>query len=155
MTNGRQRRLIVASGACVLALVGCGRGSEGTGDGGAATTPAYGWAEPRAYEYTVDSRCGEQFLIGRFTLTIVDGRVDKVVGGDAESVKSLQWQKPDGFPTLGELLSEAERARSEDADVAEVTFDPVDGHPTKIRLDHDTTAIDDESCYDIIGFTAL
>jgi Family of unknown function (DUF6174) len=154
MTNGKHRRLVVVGGACVLAMVGCGSGSEEGGGGGATTAQTAGWVEPPAYEYTVDSRCGEQFLIGRFTLTVADSKVSEVVGADAGSVKALEWMKLDGFPTLGELLKEAQRAQSENADVVEVAFDPADGHPTKIRLDYDTNAIDDESCYDILGFAA-
>jgi hypothetical protein len=35
-----------------------------------------------------------------------------------------------------------------------VEVDPVDGHPTSIRIDPQANAIDDESCYDISDYSA-
>ena len=114
------------------------------------------WTEPRAYEYSVQFRCGMQFPPGQYTLTVADGTVGKVVGDDAQSRQMLESRKskPELFPTLGKLFQQFQRARSEDADVAKISLDPVDGHPTRIRLDYDKRSVDDESCYDIVRFTA-
>jgi hypothetical protein len=38
--------------------------------------------------------------------------------------------------------------------MAKISFDPVDGRPTRIWVDNDKDSVDDESCYDIVRFTA-
>lgn len=93
---------------------------------------------------------------GQYTLIVANGKVNKVVGDDAQSEQMLERRKskPELFPTLGKLFKQFQHAKSEDADVAKISFDPVDGHPTRIWLDHDEDSVDDESCYDIVKFTA-
>lgn len=115
------------------------------------------WVEPRAYEYTVEFRCGMEFPPGQYTLTVADGKVTKVVGENPQSREMLEYRKskPEWFPTLGRVLKEFQQAESKDADVAKISFDPVDGHPTRIRLDFDEDFVDDEACYDIVRFTAF
>jgi hypothetical protein len=114
------------------------------------------WVEPPAYEYTVRFRCDMALPPGQYTLTVANGKVSKVVADDAysEEVLKVRKLKPEWFPTLGALFMEFQQARDEDADVAKVSFDPVDGHPTRIRLDYDKEAVDDESCSDIVKFAA-
>jgi hypothetical protein len=97
------------------------------------------------------------FPPGQYTLTVADGKVGQAVGDDdfSREVIKVRDLKPGGFPTLGSLFREFQQARDEDADVAKVSFDPVDGHPRRIRLDYSREFIDDESCYDIVGFTEV
>jgi hypothetical protein len=82
--------------------------------------------------------------------------VHEVVGDDAMGRQMLQARKltPKWFPTLGSLVEDFEHAKDKDADVAEISVDPVDGHPTRIMLDYDEDAIDDEACYDTVTFIA-
>lgn len=121
----------------------------------AARQPAT-WVEPPAYEYTVQLSCTMEFPPGQYTLTVADGVVRKAVGDNAQSQEMIRVRKlkPEWFPTLGSLFEDFQQAEDEDADVAEISFDPVDGHPRRIRLDYDNDAIDDEACYDVVTFTA-
>ena len=137
---------MIACGAGVLALV--------SGVWAVAARKPLVWAEPPAYEYSVRFRCGMELPPGQYTLTVSNGKVSKAVADNAYSqeVMRVRKMKPEWFPTLGALFREAQQARNKGADVAEVTFDPVDGHPTRIRLDYDKEAVDDESCADIVGF---
>jgi hypothetical protein len=146
VTNRNRWLLSIVSGAGVLAL----------GVWAAVDREPAAWVEPRAYEYTVEFRCGMQFPPGQYTLTVANGKVIKVVGVGAQSEEMLERRKskPDGFPTLGKLFKGFQHAKSEDADVAKISFDPVDGHPTRIWVDYDKDSVDDESCYDIVRFTA-
>jgi hypothetical protein len=77
---------------------------------------------------------------------VANGKVNKVVGDDAQSEQMLERRKskPELFPTLGKLFKQFQHAKSEDADVAKISFDPVDGHPTRIWLDHDEDV--EQSC---------
>ncbi|MEV6596500.1 DUF6174 domain-containing protein [Actinoplanes sp. NPDC051346] len=136
---------MIAGGACLLALAAWAI---------PARSPA-AWNEPPAYEYTVEFRCDMAFPPGRYTLTVANGRVEKARGADAfsENVMTVRKMKPEHFPTLGDLFEDFQRARSAGADVAKVSVDPEDGHPTRIRLDYRKESVDDESCSDIVGFT--
>jgi hypothetical protein len=59
----------------------------------------------------------------------------------------------DLVPTLSRLEAEAETARRNGADVVEVERDLGDAHPTKITIDPDRNAVDDEECYTIEDYT--
>jgi hypothetical protein len=48
----------------------------------------------------------------------------------------------------------AEEARSSNADVVEVEFDPQEGYPRRIDIDYKREAIDDESCFVITDYKA-
>ena len=146
VTMANRWLLALGSGAAVLAL----------GVWAVVAAEPANWVEPAAYEYTVEFRCGMQYPPGRYTLTVADGKVVQVVGDSAFSREVLERRKskPEWFPSLGELFKEFRTARSEHADVAKISLDPADGHPTSIRLDYDRESVDDESCYDIVKFVA-
>ena len=132
-----------------FALAACG--------GAAATTdpPVAGvWREPASYSFTVDSQCGERALIGRFRVTVVGGKVTAAEGLDEPAQRLLRQRSPEVIPTLRHLLDQVAQARQAGADVATVEHDPVDGHPTKITIDHELAAIDDEECYTVSDFRA-
>ncbi len=134
--------------ATVLLLGAC----AGTGPGPTAQSAAQ-WQEPAQYEYTVDSRCGERLLIGRFQITVADGKVTKAAGVDEAAQRIASDPKLlANLPTLKQLLDEYETARHEGAHVAKAEFDPADGHPTKIELDPLKNSIDDEACYQISDY---
>jgi hypothetical protein len=110
---------------------GCGGGDDADGAD---------WQEPGAYTYTLDSLCGERSLLGTFRITVANGRVVS-----AEPAH-------DQAPTIGALLAEARAAREEeDADVVEVEYAD-DGRPTRIGIDYDVQALDDEACYHIADY---
>ncbi|MFF7449324.1 MULTISPECIES: DUF6174 domain-containing protein [unclassified Streptomyces] len=127
---------------CLAVLVGpltaCGGGTE-------AGAPA--WEEPASYAYTLTSGEGERALIGTFRITVRDGEVTEAVGLDAGARRVVR-QLPGQVPTLGALLAELEQARDDDADIAEARY-AADGHPTRIELDWDANAMDDEARYEI------
>ena len=111
------------------------------------------WTEPSSYKFTLTSSCGERALIGRFKVTVEGGLVTRNEGLDDSARRALMLRLAKLVPTLGDLEAEADTARKEGADQVVVQVDPVDGHPTSIRIDHDANAIDDESCYDISDYS--
>ncbi|MGA5191492.1 DUF6174 domain-containing protein [Streptomyces griseoincarnatus] len=83
-------------------------------------------------------------------MTVRDGKVVKAVGLD-DSGRRVVRQLPDEVPTLGELLGEMVQARRDEADTAEAEY-AADGHPARILLDWDKSAIDDEALYVISDY---
>jgi hypothetical protein len=118
-----------------------------------APEPAATWTAPAKYGFVLDSQCGERALIGRFAVTVVDGKVSRATGLDDSARRALMLRLADLVPTLEQLEAEAVTARREGAEVAEVERDPADGHPTKITIDPSRNAVDDESCYTIEDYT--
>ncbi len=107
--------------ALLLVLVGCG-------DPQVSNIP--NWQAPDAYEFTVDSACGERALIGRFHVVVEDGSVVEAEG-----------------------LDDAAIAKAEGAEIVEVQATE-DGRPSAIDINWDTDAIDDEACYRITDYSA-
>lgn len=136
--------------AATTALIGCGDSGDQTA---APTQTSTGWQEPTSYTYVLDSTCGERTLIGRFRITVEQGKVTNAEGLDDSAKRALETSKSEPPPTLWQLLDELDRARQAGADAAELTTDPTDGHPTKITIDPAANSIDDESCYAITEFT--
>jgi len=136
MTTDVRRWAFAVAGLTVV--TGCGSPAE----------PEVTWQEPARYSFVVDSRCGERALIGRFRVTVDQGRVTRTEDlddpGDGSTVTA---------PSLRELLEEVRSAQRSHVDVAELTTDPADGHPTRITID-DHDSIDEEACYVITDFTA-
>lgn len=130
---------------CLAVLVG---GLAACGEESQPNVPV--WEEPASYTYTLTSSEGERALIGTFRVTVRDGKVAEAVGLD-DSARRVVRQLPDQVPTLGELLDEAAQARQEGADTVEVEY-AQDGQPTRILLDREENAIDDEARYDISAF---
>lgn len=150
MTTGRSRPRYVSTAALVGALMcaatACG---SSTSSGSAeASEPKTTWEEPVSYAYTLTSTT--QVLAGTFRVKVRDGRVTEAVGGDADSRRQVQ-ELPGEVPTIGELLRRLKKARSEDADTAEVDY-AADGRPVRISLDWDKNAIDDEALYVISSY---
>lgn len=138
-----------------LLLAGCG-GSTGAG----VTAPASNvpnWSEPAAYQYALDSDCGERDLLGRYLITVTDGRVTDIEAGDQRAELIISDDELRSLvPTLGELLEEAQAAEESGADVVHVETDgdPA-GRPGFIEIDYDTDADDDEACYSVFMFEDL
>ena len=106
---------------------------------GADTTP---WREPPSYTYTLVSHT--QVLYGTFHLAVRNHR--------ATSTTPLPDHIPAAqLPTIGTLLARLRAARHDNADTADVEYAP-DGRPTRITLDADRNAIDDEEAYVITEF---
>lgn len=132
-------RSLFSVAVLVGGLAACGDEAEPA----AAST----WQEPASYTYTLTSSEGERALIGTFRITVRDGEVTKAVGLD-DSARRVVRELPDQVPTLGALLEELEQARGEDADTAEARY-AADGHPTRVEIDWEKNAVDDEVRYDI------
>jgi hypothetical protein len=135
------------------ATAGCGDETAASSTKGSAAVAAESrttWEEPASYVYTLESGEGERALIGTFRITVRDHKVTRARGLD-ESGRRVAEDFPDQVPTLGRLLGELERARSEGADEAEASYAP-DGRPERITIDWDTNALDDESEYVISGY---
>ncbi|MBD0840284.1 hypothetical protein ICC28_16435 [Streptomyces sp. TRM68416] len=109
------------------------------------------WKEPGSYAYTLTS--ATQVLWGTFRVTVRDGEVVEAVGLDDDSRRVLRDlpERPDRVPTIGGLVELLEQARQERADTAEAEY-AADGRPTRITLDWDENAIDDEAEYVIGGY---
>ncbi|WP_416972461.1 DUF6174 domain-containing protein [Streptomyces sp. 4F14] len=128
------RPLHVLALAVALTTTACGESPDHTG-----ADPA--WREPASYTCTLDAE--SQVLAGTFHLTVRDGRVTSATGPGQSAHAEL--------PTIGVLLTHLETARANDADTATVEYAP-DGHPTRIVLDEDRNAIDDEATYVISAY---
>ncbi len=107
------------------------------------------WEEPPRYTYDLMSTCGERALIGRYRITVEDGKVTKAEGLDEPTRRTVADLPRDAIPTLSQLIDELNAARSAGAATADLETDPATGHPTKITIDPEPHAIDDESCYTI------
>ena len=83
-------------------------------------------------------------------MTVRDGKVAEAVGLDDDS-RWMAERGPDRIPKIGDLLDRLEKAWDEQADTAEVEYAP-DGRPSRITLDLDENAIDDEAEYVISGY---
>jgi hypothetical protein len=88
-----------------------------------------------------------------------DPRPAGSVGGSAAA-----WREPARYTfalrrTCGEgplsgLFRRVTDARAAGAAVAQLVVDPVDGHPTRIEIDPDRNAIDDELCFSVSDYRA-
>lgn len=128
----------------LLTLAGCA-------DSDVSSTPS--WQAPDAYEFTLDSSCGERALIGKFRVVVESGSVVEAEGLDESGRAVFDHGFGDEVPTLSGLLDRAADAEEQGADVVEVQATD-DGRPTEIDIDWDANAIDDEACYQITGYSA-
>jgi Family of unknown function (DUF6174) len=142
------RPLLALVASAALTLTGCAVASGGTTPRADDGT----WREPGSYAFTLESACGERDLIGTFRLTVLDGMVTAAEGRDEPGRRLVARRMPHLMPTLVGLLNEARQAQRDGADVVETQVDPADGHPTKITIDADRDAMDDEACYTISDF---
>ncbi|MBE8470626.1 DUF6174 domain-containing protein [Streptomyces justiciae] len=140
MTVVRTCAGLLATAGLICAVAACGAETSATSAREEVT-----WEEPASYSYTLRSSEGERSLIGRFRVTVRDGKVTEAVGLD-DSARRFVARTPEQVPTLGALLGELEQARSDDADIAEAEY-AADGHPERIFLDRDENAVDDEARY--------
>ncbi|OPG06369.1 hypothetical protein B1R27_17875 [Streptomyces sp. GKU 895] len=140
MTVVRMCAGLLAAAGLISTVAACGAEASS-----ASAREEVTWEEPAAYTYTLTSSEGERSLIGRFRVTVKDGKVTEAVGLDAGARRFVE-RTPDQVPTLGALLDELEQARSDDADTAEAEY-AADGHPELIFLDRDENAVDDEERY--------
>lgn len=112
------------------------------------------WTEPVAYSFTLESRCGERNLIGRFAVEVENGVVVAVEGLDDRGETATSVVQPADVPTLAGLLALVAEARSDGADKVDLVTDPADGHPVLVEIDWVAAATDDEECYTVSDFVA-
>jgi Family of unknown function (DUF6174) len=137
----------------LMAAAGCaGQTGDAETSAGAPAAAPPAWTEPADYKFAFESSCGEQALIGRFRVTVAGGAVTDTEGLDEAGRRALMLRIADLIPTLGQMVTKAEQARAEGAEVT-IDRDPADGHPTAIRIDPEKNAIDDETCFAISGYT--
>jgi uncharacterized protein DUF6174 len=109
------------------------------------------WTEPVKYSFTLTSSCGERPLLGKFQATVAEGKIVKVRGLDDPARRALMLRLAELVPTMGLLEAQAETARNEGGKVKIVRA--ADKHPTRIDIDRDPDAVDDEACYTIEDYT--
>lgn len=107
------------------------------------------WAEPAAYSFTLESRCGERVLSGRFHVEVEHGAIVGVDGLDEQGRTVAASIPPEDVPTLADLRALVAEARSDGADKVNPVTDPADGHPVSVEIDWEAAAIDDEECYTV------
>ena len=134
------------AGALLCATTACG--SSAPSGSAEANEPKTTWEEPASYSYMLTSTT--QVLAGTFRVKVRDGRVTEVVGVGEDARRQVQ-DLPGEVPTIGELLTRLEKARSDKADTAEAEY-AADGRPVRITLDWDKNAIDDEALYVISSY---
>ncbi|MCA2214399.1 DUF6174 domain-containing protein [Jidongwangia harbinensis] len=135
-----------------VAATGCADRPGATAGAEPAASPPV-WSEPSDYKFTFESSCGERALIGRFQVAVAGHKVARTEGLDDAGRRALMLRIANLVPTLGQMEDQAERARADGADQVTVDRDPADGHPTAIRIDASTGAVDDETCYTIADYT--
>jgi hypothetical protein len=126
---------------------------QGTSGSSRRENPIHKWEAPPDYSFRVRSGCGEQNFIGTFHLVVTNGKVAEAKGLDESGTTALRYLR-DEVPTLVDLHRYAMEAQEADADVVEVDYDPSDGHPQKIEIDYEASAIDDESCFVVTDYRA-
>ena len=148
-------RLILCLAALAATLGGCA-GRQGinyvAAPANSPTIPM--WAEPKQYSFTLESSCGERAMLGKFAVTVTNGLVTQTVGLDASARRALMLRLSRLVPTLAQMATEAETARTAGADEVVIQHDPTDGHPVSIRIDPSRSTADDESCYQISAYKA-
>ena len=157
----RRTRLNAGVAFAGMALIaGCSVSDEnGQADGDTSGATGLGeatWDAPDDYEFTLRSRCGNRNDLGVYEITVEDGEVTNVdaphwerIGQERGSIGFTSEYAGDA-PTLSELAAEADAADAAGADVVELSTDPADGRPTRLDIDWDEEAIDDEACF-IVG----
>jgi hypothetical protein len=140
-------RLTPALLLAAVALTGCGDEAEPT-----ANVPVPDWQPPNRYTYTLENRCGERALIGKWRIVVADGEVVDAEGLDEAGRALLDHGHAHEIPTIPEVLDEAVRAREHGADIVDVSTDD-HGRPTHVDIDWDVNADDDESCFRISDYT--
>ncbi|GGT44497.1 DUF6174 domain-containing protein [Streptomyces atratus] len=145
--------LLAASAALALTVVGCDAGSTPAGAEGGVKAKAARWSEPDRYSFRLLSESGERGGLGEYRITVGNGKVVKAIGLD-ESARRTVEENPQDVPTLAILLTDVQKARAGEADVAEAVF-AADGHPTEIHIDWLANAIDDEADYLITEYREL
>ena len=142
---------IVSAMVLSLAVAGCGASDV---SGMSETPNGFSWEAPDRYEFTLDSSCGERWLLGRFRVRVQDGEVADVDGLDEQARGVVSDERGrESVETLRGLLDQAEAARQEGADVVEVEMSD-GGHPRRIDIDWDEDAIDDEACYQLSDYSS-
>ncbi|GID45972.1 hypothetical protein Aca07nite_32470 [Actinoplanes capillaceus] len=115
----------------------------------AASAPA--WTEPSAYSFVLTRGCDAAAPLGRYQATVSGGKVtgSQRVGASAAAPTASaavdlgpatgQEGEEIEVPTLGELVTMAETAEEDGAEVA-TEFDLTDGHPAKVTINVTDTA---------------
>jgi hypothetical protein len=84
----------------LIALAGCGDpGASNSSE--ASNIPS--WQAPDAYEFTLDSSCGERSLIGKFRVVVENGSVVEAEGLDESGRALFEHGAEDDVPTLSKL----------------------------------------------------
>jgi hypothetical protein len=152
---GKKRPWAVLTVA-LISLAGCTKDTASKAPTWNASAPPASppaWTEPAGYSFVLESTCGERPLVGKFRVAVANGAVTTVDGLDTAAKRSLEVREADLVPTVGQLMTEAETAREDGAEVVQTDHDPVDGHPTLIRIDRVAGETADESCYTITEYT--
>ncbi len=146
------RKQLALTMFAIVALAAC----DSSSSGGLGTPEIAGndWDVPESYEFKVKSSCGERSLIGLFRIVVQNGYVAEAEGLDESGKALFKSGLGESIPTLEGLLEEAVEAQQVNADVLQVEFDPSDGHPTRINIDYNKDATDDEACYVITEYSA-
>ncbi|GAB2906795.1 DUF6174 domain-containing protein [Streptomyces mayteni] len=138
MTDSVGKRRAGWAGVLAVLVTGCGGGG-----GGGAAVPE--WEEPAAYRYVLESTCGET-LTGTFEIAVAEGEVAEVT--DPGGFYDPGDLSPEMGMTIGQLRELVAEAEDEGADRLDVEYAADDeGRPTRIAVDYDEVALDDELCY--------
>lgn len=159
-------RRIHPAAAVVLAgawLAGCAPATQGDVPSDAPRSAtgldAETWDAPDDYSFVLHSRCGERDGLGRYAIVVEGGEVTEVdaphwarVGREGGRIGFVS-DVAGGAPTLPELVAEAAAAEAAGADVAELNTDE-DGRPTRLDIDWDEEALDDEACFIVSDYVS-
>lgn len=121
------------------------------------------WTEPASYTFVLTRGCDPAAPLGRYRATVANGAVTAAsrVGGaaapspsaevDLGPVTGAEGEEID-VPALGELITMAETAKEDGAQVA-TEFDLTDGHPAKVTINV-TDSPESAECWVISDYKA-
>lgn len=106
------------------------------------------------YSYVFYTNCGER-VGGRFQVAVRDGTIADVEGLDEPGRQLAETDEPSHLReivlTVDKLWEQLDRAEAE-ADLVSSDFDDTYGYPSRIDIDWEEDAIDDEVCHEITDF---
>ncbi|RHA42701.1 DUF6174 domain-containing protein [Cellulomonas rhizosphaerae] len=143
----------------IVLLTGCSSAGTSTSPPEPAvfptTTGGPDW-DTASYRFTLDSRCGERALVGRYAVVVDHGAVASVEPLESTEVADSPGSPtlgPNDLPTIGELVTRAQTTDRDD--LTEFHLDSATGIPREIAFDPEPTALDDEECYSISDYEPL
>jgi hypothetical protein len=139
--------------ACLMLFIGCGGGGDESTSHN--VTPEFNAAQQRwtaaniqNYQLTLTTQC---FCVGNpAVITVKNGKIDSAF--DRRTGTSLTSMQIASLQTVNDLFATARSAYTSGAYSVQATYDTTYGYPTKLSIDWNKQAADDEVTYLVSEF---